>query len=252
MPQEDCCTGGYRYTISQTLMACSFYPGSNIVNAVSTNTLDKLPNIDNLKRLLQSLAVLDLVLCPEWDNRYYSFDAHWAPGESMASMRNGCGDSFTVLFTASGCFFKGFAHESTLSSWHQGNLKKWQVALNKVPAEFAHAVSEPAFDIDNISFCFWRLVGETSWSKASFATTETDDPDGSLFLLNCLVGDPRNYQEFAEDYFETDVPLAIIQHVYQQLPLTHRVIQQLNPELALADFYDELVDIGYPMNNSQH
>jgi hypothetical protein len=221
------------------------------LNVISTNNLDKLPNIDSLKRLLQSLAVLDLVLCPEWDNRYYSFDAHWGQGESMGSMRNGCGDSFNVLFDAHGCFFKGFAHESTLSSWHEDNLKNWQSVLKMVPTEFSKSVSEPAFDMDSISFCFWRLHTQTTWSLVTLTTTETDDPDGSLFLLGCLNGDPNSYQDFAEDYYEIDIPLSAIRYVYNHLPLNQAIIDLLNPEVELSEIYDDLVDIGYPVERLQ-
>jgi hypothetical protein len=222
-----------------------------MMNSVSTNKLDKLPDIGGLKRLLQSLAVLDLIMCPEWDNRYYSFDAHWGEDESMGSMRNGCGDSFTVLFNASGCFFKGFAHESTLSSWHKGQVEGWKIALSKVPAEFSSALSEPAFDMNNISFCFWRLYAQTKWSLTTLKTTETDDPDGSLFLLGCLNGEPKAYQDFAEDYYEVDIPLSAIRYVYHHLPLTQAIIEQLNPEVELGEIYDDLLDIGYPLEKLQ-
>jgi hypothetical protein len=35
--------------------------------------------------------MIEAVVCPEWQYRYYSFNAGWAPGEEMASMRNGMG-----------------------------------------------------------------------------------------------------------------------------------------------------------------
>ena len=41
---------------------------------------------------LQGLAVRGAIAEPEWEYRYFSFDAKWAKGERMASMRNGEGD----------------------------------------------------------------------------------------------------------------------------------------------------------------
>jgi hypothetical protein len=58
---------------------------------ISTRSLDALPDISTLRRLTRSLAMLDAIMSPEWESRYYSFDSHWGPGELMASMRNGQG-----------------------------------------------------------------------------------------------------------------------------------------------------------------
>ena len=62
------------------------------VNAVNTRNPGERPDIPTFRRLTRSLAVLDAILSPVWEDRYYSFDAHWAQGKLMASMRNGQGD----------------------------------------------------------------------------------------------------------------------------------------------------------------
>jgi hypothetical protein len=36
--------------------------------------------------------MLDAIVCPEWEHRYYSFNANWAADEVMGSMRDGSGD----------------------------------------------------------------------------------------------------------------------------------------------------------------
>jgi hypothetical protein len=41
---------------------------------ISTRDLSHLPDIDHLKSLSQSLAMLDAILCPEWEYRYYSLE----------------------------------------------------------------------------------------------------------------------------------------------------------------------------------
>ena len=42
---------------------------------ISTRDLSALPTIETLKKLTQSLAMLDAVIEREWDYRYYSFNA---------------------------------------------------------------------------------------------------------------------------------------------------------------------------------
>ncbi len=42
---------------------------------ISTRDLSQLPDVDPLRRLMQSLAMLDAILSPDWELRYYSFNA---------------------------------------------------------------------------------------------------------------------------------------------------------------------------------
>lgn len=79
---------------------------------ISTRNLESLPDVVQLRRLLQSMAMLDAILMPEWQYRYYSFNAQWRQGEMMGSMRNGSGDELFALFNIHGAFLKGFAHET--------------------------------------------------------------------------------------------------------------------------------------------
>src|SRR5689334_5634570 len=65
---------------------------------ISARNLSPLPGVDHLRRLLQSMAMLDAILSPEWEFRYYSFDSKWSPGEQMGSMRDGGGDDFFAHF----------------------------------------------------------------------------------------------------------------------------------------------------------
>ena len=53
---------------------------------------------------MQSLAMLDAILSPEWEYRHFSFNSRWAPFEQMGSMRNGQGDHYFALFSAVGCW----------------------------------------------------------------------------------------------------------------------------------------------------
>ena len=50
-----------------------------------------------------------------------------------------------------------------------------------------------------------------------------------------------------EEYFEVEVDLASVQHVYQHRPLTPAVVAALNPELSPADLISDLDEIGYPV-----
>jgi hypothetical protein len=67
--------------------------------------------------------MLEAIMSPDWEYRYYSFDSKWGLDEMMASMRNGQGDDFFILFNNNGAIIKGFDHESTMSPAHTRRLE---------------------------------------------------------------------------------------------------------------------------------
>src|SRR5262245_49946339 len=119
---------------------------------ISTRDLSELPDIPTFRRLTRALAMLDAILSPEWEFRYYSFNSHWADGEMMASMRNGSGDHWFALLTATGIVLHGLAHECPTFQ----HSSPWPGVFDSLPAEFhASFLNEPAFDTANSTFCIW-------------------------------------------------------------------------------------------------
>jgi hypothetical protein len=115
---------------------------------ISTRNLGALPDIPTLRRLLQSLAVLDAILSPDWQSRYYSFNSRWAESLQMGSMRNGSGDDWFALFTPEGAGIVGLSHEAPM--FRAG--APWPGIFQGVPAELAELTTEPAFDPPNTTF----------------------------------------------------------------------------------------------------
>jgi hypothetical protein len=204
-----------------------------------------LPDIVTLQALCQSLALLDAILCPEWQFRYYSYNAHWSPNQTMASMRDGSGNGYFLLFTEAGAILKGFAKDSPLNPFRTDPPQIWPGILESVPACFADFLTEPAFALEETTFCLWRRKDDRTWQRGVIAFPEGTDPDGSGELLALLVGGPEQYLAYAEDGFETEVPLAAIEAIYQHRPLTNSLVHTLNPELSLAELQEDLKEIGY-------
>ena len=216
------------------------------MSPVSTQNLDALPDVGRLKALLQSLATLDAIMSPdEWDARCYSFNSKWSRGEQMGSMRNGSGDEFFALFGRAGCFIKGFAHEYPMTPYRTKPPEIWPGMLDSVPDEFSSGLNEPAFSMDDVTFCIWRRYTESSWSHGAIEFPDVQDPDGSAYLLAILDGDPATYSQFAEDYFEATIPIESVRHVYNHLPLTNDLVLSLNPDASLKQIANDLTEIGY-------
>jgi hypothetical protein len=220
------------------------------LNDISTKNLNLLPEVSELKKLLQSLAMLDAIMAPEWDDRLYSFNSKWSENEQMGSMSNGCGDDFSALFNESGCFLKGFDHESAMSSWSTDKQLPWPNLLKGIPLEFIAASKEPAFSMENISFCIWKLNIAPSWGKGEFEYADDEDPDGSEYLLNIFDAKPETYQVFAQEYYEVDLTLAAIEAIYRHMPLTNELVQSINPENSLKELEGDILEISYPSANA--
>lgn len=197
---------------------------------------DLLPSIANVRRVAQSLAMLDAILSPEWEHRYYSFNSGWGAGEEMASMRNGSGDDWFMLFDSTGAAIKGFAHELAQDASLPKNIQA------QVPKDFSSFLSEPAFSMQNATFCYWRKADDECWSKVVSALAD----DGSDEMLALLVAGPSGYQEWAEDYFEVPVALDVVEAIFYHQPLNDSAIQLLNPDADLDFTYEQALEIGYP------
>lgn len=193
--------------------------------------------------------MLDAIMSPDRDLRYFSFHARWAPDEEMASMTNGAGDVWSIVFSPAGAFIRGFDHESPMSpAVNDGEL--WPGVADTVPEVFAASAQEPAFSYEGTleaTLCLWRQHGDTRWHTGDITFPEGDDPDGADRLFAVLVeGHPAAYRRFAEDYYEHAVDVAAVGEVLALRPLTDDLVRRLNPELRVADLTGDLAEIGYP------
>jgi hypothetical protein len=213
---------------------------------ISTRDLSQLPDAQGLLRLLQSLAMLDAILSPEWQYRYFSFNSQWSPGEQMGSMRNGSGDDFFALFNDAGCFLKGFDHESAMTPYALDSPAVWPGVLEGVPADLAEGLSEPAFRMGDTTFCIWRRYDDAAWQHGPVQFPSGADPDGSEHLLSLLDGRAETYQEFAGEYYEQPIPIEAVRHICEHRPLTQSIVTMLNAEIGLADLAEDIREIGYP------
>lgn len=209
---------------------------------LSTDDLSGLAPPERLREVMQALATLDAIVCPEWVYRYYSFNTRWAAGEQMGSMRNGSGDELFVLFTAAGAFIKGFDHER---GWPAG--ARAQDVYDHVPDAFRGGVEEPAFSPEWVTFCCWRTWEDDRWRAASIQPSVAGG-DGSEWMLAGLDGEPETYLAFARDYYEVELDPGLVNAVYARAPMTAQMAAGLNPDVDFAWLQGELDKIGYPVD----
>ena len=133
---------------------------------ISTRDLSPLPDILNLRRPCQSLAMLDAIIEPDWEMRYHSFATHWRTDEEMASMRNGSGDEYSISFNPVGALLRGFAHESAMSPYRTKPPLPWP-GVYDVPSVFVEFLANTAFLAMDATFCIWRTRSDTSWQRGN-------------------------------------------------------------------------------------
>jgi hypothetical protein len=216
---------------------------------ISTKNLTELPTIETLRKLTQSLAMIDAILMRQWESRYYSFNSKWAENEQMASFQNGQGDGWYCGFGRPGAFLKGFDHESQMSPWSLETRKVWPGVLDAVPGEFKSFATEPAFSMEDTTFCIWRGIQDAQWSAGKISFPTGDDPDGSEWMLSILDGNPNTYKSWAEDYYECPVSLSAVRQIYEYAPLTAELVEELNSTLEFGALLADASEIGYPAVN---
>ena len=208
----------------------------------------QLPPIDVLRQRCKALAVLDMIVGGD----YYTYDRAWGPDEA-ASMRNGSGEEYDIVFTADGVFIRGVYHESSMFEYSGGRL--WPGLLDGLPEEFRSQVTEPAFSRPDgtlqATFVLWRRTGDERWHTGAdidFSPADDDevDPDGSWLLAVLLDDIAEKYREHAEEVYEVDLPQSAVGHIAAFLPLTDAVIRALNPEAEPAHIRAAADNLGYP------
>ena len=199
-----------------------------------------LPSVPMLLKRAKALAVFEIILSPDWERRTYSFDANWAPDQVMASMRNGSGDEWWMVFHKSGCAaLKGFGHESV--AWSKGKAKLADSLKAVFPPELNEFTQEPAFQWDATTFAYFCISPPSGWIRANDLTLFADISDtGEETLLRHLIGTPKEYASFASAYHETPVSIEIVSAVFGQEPLTKAMVQELNSEISLEDIASDL------------
>jgi hypothetical protein len=201
------------------------------------------PDPRTLGNRAMALAMLDAIICPEFEYRYFTFDAAWADEEQMGSMHNGDGDHWFLHLGDAGAAIKGFVHELP-----RGEMRAMARHVQRsVPPTFSAFLHEPAFEMDSVSYCYWRSFGEPAWHKVEHPDAGLAMwSDGSADYLSILLGPASCYYDYACDYFECAPPVASIEHIYAHAPLTASIVKSLNPQMSLADAHAAARQIGYP------
>ncbi len=185
--------------------------------------------------------MIDAIVCPDWEMRYYSFNAKWSDGQSVASMRDGSGSHWFIHYLSFGCLFKGFYKDCFMAT----SDLRFNI-LKEVPVLFQESINEPAFMMNDTTFCIWQSSIDSVWEYNTIDLPNGNDIDGFIKFSSILDGDPKSYQEWAEDYFGVEIKIDLIEAIYSHVPLNEKLVYQINPDITLQDLNEDVLEIGYP------
>ncbi|WP_405828020.1 hypothetical protein [Streptomyces sp. NBC_01176] len=184
------------------------------------------------------LAILDVILSPDWEGRYYCMSAGWADGEEMTSMRNESGAEYSIVFSAAEVYVRGFDHESPMSPYGTAACpgREWSTKSLIAQAFRRGAVlhrrgRRPCRDGLLVAVGHGRPVAPRDDRFPPRAV----DPDGATGLFGLLTDrSPEAFQPFTEDCYDVPAGLAAVRHVHALRPLSRQLVSSLNPAVSLA------------------
>ena len=113
-----------------------------------------------------------------------------------------------------------------------------------LPAALPGVLDEPAFSPDDCTAFAWCIGDEPSWQAlGDWGRLLIDE----LGLLSASVDVSQQYADWAQDYWERQLPMPAIAAVFAHQGLSHALVQSLNPETSLAAVTADAHAIGYPI-----
>lgn len=191
--------------------------------------INDLPLIEDVRKNSQALAIIDAIIMPEWEFRYFSFNSNWnrSRDEMMASMRDGSGNEYFILFSKLGAVGKVF---------NGSILNNPSILLADIPDHFSSFKNEVAFNLENASFYFWRSNADDSWSVLPHDLK-------LLPLLGFLTGGAEYYHAWAECYYNKKIDINSIKNIFMSLNKNTDAFSILNPELNRDILEEDILEI---------
>jgi hypothetical protein len=209
---------------------------------ISTKNLTHLPEPQQLRNVVQSLAMLDAILEPRLSQRSFFFLNHWSISDSIGTLRMH-DDHLYSAFGQSGAFLKGYVKQCPMAV----DGRNWPGIDTGLPQPFLEWKLNPYFEFEQTTFCIWRMAGDAVWRCGNQEPPLGDNPDGSAKLLQYLDGNPETYADWASARKGEPVDVDAVSYLFDRRPITESILRVLNPELEYRALAHDLRSTGYPL-----
>jgi hypothetical protein len=207
------------------------------------STMPRLPQPELLRERCRFCTLVDAIVAPEVPS--FEFHSKWRRGEQLAAFKDGTGDFVFLWFSHRGCVVRGFDHESVMSPLRSDPPELWPKLFDGLPRSLGYALHEPAFALDEVTFCLWHLPGDR-WERGpvKFPRGAGRDPDGARTLLAPFGG---SYSRWAADYYGQKLNHVGLQRLRRGAPLDGETVLALNPEANVAAVRRTAKELGWPI-----
>ena len=207
---------------------------TDALNTVGLN----LPEPSELCNRIKSMAMLDAILSPEWQYRFFSFNVAWTEETQLGSVRDGSGIELFFVFTDGRCAFK-INDAEHLSAMTNG-------ATTAIPPEYLSVLSEPAFSPADFTAFGWFDSLSGLWHEVSSESPIGTTPLVASIFASHLPMTPGDYKTWAEEYYEVDIDIHDVKAIFDRTALIDELVQSLNNEISLPVLVEDELEIGYP------
>lgn len=180
------------------------------------------------KNKLKYLSLLNAIIEPEWEYRYYSHNSNWAENEEMSSLRDSCGGEWFIWHSGDLIAYK-------CTSPEDGVYEEFQQLIDKVPDEYSSFKNESAFSMSHGS-SIWYLKSD-NWVQLGHAINDLPNPDTiSKMTASDFCG-------FAEEMYEKELDESITHNILNG-DFSLEMAVKLNPDIDLASLKEDMIEIG--------
>lgn len=184
--------------------------------------------IAELRRKLKILALLDAIIEPEWDYRYFSYNSSWSENEEIGSLRDGCGGEWFLWTSGSLAGYKCLSPEDDVVS-------DIDDIRNQIPPSYEDFLNEPAFSMGHAT-CIWVLT-QSEWRKYGLPVNNL------IGLESASQWRAQDYYGWATEYYERDIAISALEKVFSGAFSTS-IVAELNPDITMSDLQADLDEIG--------
>jgi hypothetical protein len=215
----------------------------------SARLLRSLPYPELMRRRLRTFAMLDTIVAP--DSRSFEWHPHWGKRgkrEQMGAFKDGQGNFFFAWFSPKGAVLRGFDHESVMSPFQKDPPEIWPGMFDGLPKSLDYAKREPAFALDEITFCLWAPDDEGEWQTAKLKSPRGRDPDGSAALLACFHA---NFHKWANEYYDTKLDGRALNRLWEEERIDWASLEALNVDFDERAVREEAELLEWPIDLSK-
>ena len=215
---------------------------------ITTRSLGELPHPARLREVCQAIALLDEIIEPQFDMRYFSYDVDWDAREELASMRDGEGSFFFVWFSPHGVVIRGYDKESAAAKEPPSQSDLFE----GLPTALDAVRTEPAFLVDQLTFAIWRATEDDRYRVGKLPKApKAQDFDGSGRLLACLESHPANFIAYAKAYHEVAVKMRDVERFFDRSTIREEDVLHIHPAADVAAALESARQLGFKTSTSE-